>query len=152
MIFYRSANKQKSKLLNTIKHQLVGEKLMWFKQNMFPDECQWSEFDLADLLIKYIGRNDEELEQIEIKRSIGRRGRQHASREDVILMTKKEEQTQFDTCGIEIPNLFNRKQREMLRDWDGDLKLLPNFKFRRFGRKHLTDAVNREMQRIEKDG
>lgn len=38
----------------------------------------------------------------------------------------------------------------MLRNWDGDLKLLPNFKFRRFGKKHLTDTMNREMQRIEK--
>ncbi|RLU25151.1 hypothetical protein DMN91_003243 [Ooceraea biroi] len=51
---------------------------------------------------KYIGRNDEELEQITLKHSIGRRNRQHASREDIIRMTKKREQEEFNTCGIGI--------------------------------------------------
>jgi translation machinery-associated protein 16 len=52
---------------------------------------------------RYIGRNDEELEQIGIKHSIGgRKNRQHASREDIIKMTKKREQEEFDTCGLGI--------------------------------------------------
>lgn len=34
----------------------------------------------------------------------------------------------------------------MLRNWNGELRLLPNFKFRRFGKKHLKDA----LQRMEK--
>lgn len=29
----------------------------------------------------------------------------------------------------------------MLRKWRGELKFLPNFKFRRFGKKHLRDAI-----------
>lgn len=41
------------------------------------------------------------MEQITIKRSIGtKRNRQHASREDVIRMTKEREQEEYNTCGI----------------------------------------------------
>lgn len=50
---------------------------------------------------RYISRNDDELDQIELKHSIGgRTKRQHASREDIIRMTKSREQTEYDTCGI----------------------------------------------------
>lgn len=47
---------------------------------------------------------------------------------------------------VEIPDILISKQCEMLRTWNGELRLLPNFKFRRFGKKHLRDA----LQRIEK--
>jgi len=50
---------------------------------------------------RYIGRNDEELEYIDTKNSVeGRKNRQHASREDIVKMTKKREQEEFDTCGL----------------------------------------------------
>lgn len=29
----------------------------------------------------------------------------------------------------------------MLRNWHGELRFLPNFKFRRFGKKHLREAM-----------
>lgn len=52
---------------------------------------------------RYIARNDEELEQIAIKRSIGpKRATQHARRESIIRMTKQREQEEFNTCGIGI--------------------------------------------------
>lgn len=31
----------------------------------------------------------------------------------------------------------------MLRQWNCELRLLPNFKFRRFGKKHLRDALQK---------
>lgn len=41
------------------------------------------------------------MEQINIKRSIGsKRNRQHASREDIIRMTKEREKEEYNTCGI----------------------------------------------------
>lgn len=46
----------------------------------------------------------------------------------------------------EIPDILTPTQCEMLRKWNGELRFLPNFKFRRFGKKHLKDA----LQRIEK--
>jgi len=35
----------------------------------------------------------------------------------------------------------------MLRNWDGDLELISSFKFRKFGRKHLKNV----LQRIERE-
>ncbi|XP_014468372.1 PREDICTED: translation machinery-associated protein 16 isoform X2 [Dinoponera quadriceps] len=128
-----------------IKQNLIGEKMMWIQQNMVPDLCPYTSELTAELLLKYIRRNDEELEQIGIKHSVGgKRGRQHASREDLLRMTKMKEQVEFDTCGIEIPDILIPTQCEMLRTWNGELKLLPRFKFRRFGKVHLKDMLQRK--------
>lgn len=52
-------------------------------------------------LFRYLKRFDEELEHIQSKHSIGhRKNRQHASREDVIKLTKKHEEEEYKTCGI----------------------------------------------------
>ncbi|XP_076765966.1 translation machinery-associated protein 16 [Xylocopa sonorina] len=137
-------NRQKAKMSGLIKQNLIGEKMLWMKEHMVPDVCPYTPELTAQLLEMYIARNDEEMEQIVIKRSIGgRRNRQHASREDVIRMTKEREQEEYDTCGIEIPDILNTSQCNMLRNWDGELKYLTNFKFRRFGKKHLNEALQK---------
>lgn len=106
------------------------------------------------------------MEQIVLKRSIGnKRGRQHASREDVLRMAKEREQEEYDTCGIgkeiefisfskhsnmqnflcvsEIPDILDATQCRMLREWNQELRYLTNFKFRRFGKKHLEEALQK---------
>ncbi|XP_017888697.1 translation machinery-associated protein 16 [Ceratina calcarata] len=138
------SNRQKAKMSGLIKQSLVGEKMMWLKEHMVPDTCPYTPELTARLLELYIARNDDEMEQIMIKRSIGgKRNRQHASREDAIRMTKEREQEEYNTCGIEIPDILNTAQCEMLRNWDGDLRYLTNFKFRRFGRKHLSETLQK---------
>ncbi|XP_046742657.1 uncharacterized protein LOC124409213 [Diprion similis] len=166
-----------------------------------------------------MARHDKELEQINIKHSIGgRKNRQHASREDILRMTKKNEEAEYDTCGIgsssnirpcfqvvhyfgnlsksikilaiqleaeycdaldllfdgiqcqrieewrmndvsfrsslietsEIPDIFNPAQCEMLRNWDGELRYLPNFKFTRFGKNHLLKATRHSLKPSKK--
>ncbi|CAL7934108.1 unnamed protein product [Xylocopa violacea] len=135
-------NRQKAKLSGLIKQNLIGEKMLWIKEHMVPDVCPYTPELTARLLEMYIARNDEEMEQIVIKRSIGgRRNRQHASREDMIRMTKEREQEEYDTC--EIPDILNTSQCNMLRNWNGELKYLTNFKFRRFGKKHLDEALQK---------
>ncbi|XP_034174053.1 translation machinery-associated protein 16 [Osmia lignaria lignaria] len=138
------SNRQKAKLSGLIKQNLIGEKMMWMKEHMVPDVCPYTPELTASLLETYIARNDEELEQISIKRSISnKRNRQHASREDVIRMTKEREQEEYNTCGIEITDILNANQCQMLRKWNGELKYMTNFKFRRFGRKHLNEALQK---------
>ncbi|KZC09834.1 Translation machinery-associated protein 16 [Dufourea novaeangliae] len=127
-----------------IKQNLTGEKMLWIQEHMEPDVCPYTPELTARLLEIYIARNDEELGQINIKRSIGgKRSRQHASREDVLRMTKQRELEEYNTCGIEIPDILNATQCDMLRKWNGELKYITNFKFRRFGRKHLNDALQK---------
>lgn len=53
------------------------------------------------MIFSYIARNDEELEQIKIKRSIGgNRNKQHIGREDAICMTKEREISDYKSCGL----------------------------------------------------
>ena len=51
----------------------------------------------------------------------------------------------------EIPNILIAAQCTMLRKWDGDVRYIPNFMFRRFGKKHLTEALQKRNARVQKD-
>lgn len=134
----RNEKKSGKKLGTHIKQNLVGEKIMWFKERV-PEGCEvLSKHQVLELIETYLARFDEELEQITIKNSIGqRKNRQHASREDIINITKKNEHEEFETCGLELPDFLDHQQVEILTKWDGELRFLQNFKLKRFARKHL---------------
>ncbi|XP_076174912.1 translation machinery-associated protein 16 [Ptiloglossa arizonensis] len=147
------SHRQKAKMGGYVKQNLIGEKMLWIQEHMVPDVSPYTPELTARLLETYVARNDQELEQINIKRSIGsKRGRQHASREDALRMTKEREQEEYDTCGIEIPDILNTSQCEMLRNWNGDVKYINNFKFRRFGKKHLNDALQKADKHLRGHG
>lgn len=134
----KEEKKNNNKLGTHIKQNLIGEKIMWFKERL-PEGCPvLSREQILELIKSYLTRFDEELEQIALKNSVGqRKNRQHASREDVINITKKREIEEFETCGLEMPDLMDMHQMEVLRNWNGELRFLQNFKLRRFARKHL---------------
>ncbi|XP_015589508.1 translation machinery-associated protein 16 [Cephus cinctus] len=142
---HKISNREKAKLGCAIKQNVIGEKMLWMQEHMVPDVCPYTPQLTADLLELYMARHDKELEQISIKHSVGgRRHRQHASREDIIRMTKEREREEYNTCGIEIPDILNSTQCTMLRKWDGELRYLPNFEFRRFGKKHLNELAQKK--------
>lgn len=134
----KSEKKDQSKLGTHIKQNLIGEKIMWFKERI-PEECEvFDKEQTLKLIESYLSRFDEELEQIALKNSIGqRKNRQHASREDVINMTRKKEQDEFETCGIEIPDLMDPQQMNVVRNWNGELRFLQHFKLKRFTKKNF---------------
>lgn len=134
----RNERKEQNKLGTHIKQNLVGEKILWFKERI-PEDCSvLTKEQTLELIETYLSRFDEELEQISLKNSIGqRKNRQHASREDIINITKKREQDEFETCGIEMPDLMNLEQMEVLKGWNGELRFIQHFKLKRFARKHL---------------
>ncbi|XP_781952.2 translation machinery-associated protein 16 [Strongylocentrotus purpuratus] len=114
------------------KNSIQIEKLKWFQEALEPDRANYSRADAEDLVERYLERFEEELEQISIVNSIkSRSGRQHAMREDVINQTKKREEEQFNTCGLEIPDICDGRNAKVLRSWDGSPKFLGNIKMRR---------------------
>ncbi|XP_066603119.1 translation machinery-associated protein 16 homolog [Prorops nasuta] len=143
------SSRKKSKLGGLIKQNLIGDKMLWIQQHMKPDICPYTPELTAELLEAYLARHDEELEQIQIKHSIGgKRKRQHASREDVLRLTKERERGEYETCGLEIPDILNAAQCKLLLKWEGELNLLSKFIFRRFGKKHLNEAIrNKKTQK-----
>ncbi|XP_066151064.1 translation machinery-associated protein 16 homolog isoform X1 [Euwallacea fornicatus] len=134
----RQSMKEKIKTATYIKQNLLGEKLLWFRDHLDPNLSCLTSTIVAQLIQEYLGRFNEELEQIKLKHSVGqRKNRQHASRQDVINMTLKHEKEEFQTCGIEMPDLLNQSQLTMLKSWNGELRYLQNFKLRRFSVSNL---------------
>ncbi|XP_026755067.2 translation machinery-associated protein 16 homolog [Galleria mellonella] len=134
----RCEKRDQSKIGTHIKQNLIGEKIMWFKERL-PEECAvLNKEQTLQLIETYLSRFDEELEQIALKNSVGqRKNRQHASREDIINITKKREHEEFETCGLEMPDLMDQHQMQVLKSWNGELRFLQHFKLKRIARKHL---------------
>ncbi|XP_073911174.1 translation machinery-associated protein 16 isoform X5 [Castor canadensis] len=103
---------------------------------------------------KYLNRFNSELEQIELHNSIkDRQGRRHHSRETVIKQTMERERQQYEGYGFEIPDLLDGSNLKMFREWDFDLKKLPNIKMRKVC---ANDAIPKKRKKkpiltIDKD-
>ena len=96
----------------------------------------------------FLSRFDEELEQINIKQSIGGKNRrkQHSSRLDAINHTMKIEKSDFEGCGLELPDLFDADNLSYFTAWDGEVRYVQNIKLRRFRRSELERAEQNTEQ------
>ncbi|XP_056628213.1 LOW QUALITY PROTEIN: translation machinery-associated protein 16 [Triplophysa dalaica] len=121
---------------------LIGEKLLWFQSQLDPDKAEYSKHDACDIIERYLHRFDRELEQIELANSIkGRQGRQHGSREAIIRQIMERERAQYEGNVFEIPDIINSKHLKTFREWNGDLKKLPNIKMRKVSAKGIDSTV-----------
>ncbi|CAG0888423.1 unnamed protein product [Darwinula stevensoni] len=144
----RIAKREKIKAAGNSRLKCLGEKLAWIKETLisdFPTCKELSPQQTLQLIDKYLGRCDEELEQIDLKNSIGggkrnQRKRQHASREGFLHLHLSQEKLDFESCGIEMPDLFNHKNVEYLLAWNGELRYVNNIKLKRYRRKDLTSG------------
>ncbi|KAG8453861.1 hypothetical protein GDO86_000476 [Hymenochirus boettgeri] len=142
----REAHKQdmKERLKNekALRLNIIGEKLKWFQSHLNPNKAEYTKKDACELIESYFHRFDSELEQIELHNSIkGRQTRQHSSRETVIKQTIEHEKRLYNGYGIEIPDIVNAKSLKVFRDWDLDLRKLPNLKMRKIS---VRDALKGE--------
>lgn len=145
----REAHKQdkKEKLKNekALRLNLIGEKLQWFQSHLDPKKLGYSKKDACELVERYLNRFSSELEQIELHNSIkDRQGRRHFSRETVIKQTMERERQQYEGYGLEIPDILNANNLKIFREWDFDLKKLPNIKMRKLC---ANDAVPKKRKR-----
>ncbi|KAK1792577.1 hypothetical protein P4O66_012506 [Electrophorus voltai] len=114
----------------------TGEKLLWFQNQLATDKLEYSKEDACEIIERYLHRFDGELEQIELANSIkGRQGRLHGSREAAVKQTIERERAQYEGAGFEIPDIMNSKHLKTFREWNGDLKKLPNIKMRKVSAK-----------------
>ncbi|CAM5108230.1 unnamed protein product [Eretmochelys imbricata] len=151
----REAHKQekKEKLKNekALRLSIVGEKLQWFQSHLDPSKADYTKKEACELIEKYLHRFSDELEQIKLHNSIkGRQGRQHSSREIIIKQTIEHERLLYEGYGIDIPDIVNGKHLKIFREWDGDLKKLPNIKMRKVSTKNAvcsrTEVANGEAE------
>uniref|UniRef100_A0A8D0GCX1 Translation machinery-associated protein 16 n=1 Tax=Sphenodon punctatus TaxID=8508 RepID=A0A8D0GCX1_SPHPU len=145
----REAHKQEKK--ENKKNQKArdkGEKLLWFQSHLDPSKAEYTKKEAYELVENYLHRFNNELEQIELHNSIkGRQGRQHSSRETIIKQTMERERQHYEGYGIDFCCLPLHLSFS-LRDWDGDLKKLPNIKIRKLSAKD-ADFSRTEKTKIE---
>ncbi|KAM6440931.1 translation machinery-associated protein 16 [Liasis olivaceus] len=138
---HKQVRKEKLKNEKAFRLSIVGEKLLWFQSHLDPDKMEYTKKEASELVENYLQRFRDELEQIELHNSIkGRQSRQHSSRETVIKQTMERERQQYEGYGIEIPDIVNCKHLQYFRDWDGDLKKLPNIKMRKLSNKDVFSS------------
>uniref|UniRef100_A0A9L0RA00 Translation machinery-associated protein 16 n=1 Tax=Equus caballus TaxID=9796 RepID=A0A9L0RA00_HORSE len=138
---------------------LVGEKLQWFQNHLDPKKVGYSKKDACELIERYLNRFSSELEQIELHNSIkDRQGRRHCSRETVIKQTMERERQQYEGYGLEIPDIVDMGNLKTFREWDFDLKKLPNIKMRKICandalpkkcKKKTITAIDKDLGELE---
>ncbi len=138
----------------SLKMGILVEKLSWFHENLDPEKTEYSRQDLSQMMESYLHRFDEELEQIDIIQGMkSRKGRQHAAREDVIRTTMKSEENLFNTCGLEAPDLTDKKTLGIFLEWDGTTRHVNLIKMRKVTSTKLTsqneDAKSTSSSRNE---
>ncbi|KAL1773172.1 translation machinery-associated protein 16 [Sigmodon hispidus] len=108
-------------------------------------KSRYSKKDACELIERYLSRFSSELEQIELHNSIkDRQGRRHHSRETVIKQTMERERQQYEGYGFEIPDILDTKNLQTFREWDFDLKKLPNIKMRKLC---ANDAIPKKCKK-----
>ncbi|XP_071953728.1 translation machinery-associated protein 16-like [Antedon mediterranea] len=157
----RKANKLGAKVLRkqrinrtqeetNLKRGTLIEKLLWFQNELDPDKDMFSKEEMHTIIEKYLHRFDEELEQIDIVKSLKhRKGRQHASREDVILATIAREKEIYQLSGLEVPDVLTVHGCEVFRAWNGEARYLQSLKLTKIIAKNIdtkTEIDNKEQE------
>lgn len=96
-------------------------------------------------------RFDEEIEQIDIKRSISKnRSNQHASRLHVLQMTMQRENDEYNGAGIELMDLCDAEKYKIFLSWDGNSINLQHFKLDRISKRSLEELAKQlETNKME---
>ena len=118
------------------KNNVLIKKLLWF-QNEIKDETNeindvnYTIGDIHSLISKYFERFDDEMKQIKLKNSIGKRkGDQHFSRMKAIEITIEQEKEEYATAGISVPDLTLPENVVNFKKWNGDSNALPSLKLK----------------------
>jgi len=128
---HHESKKELRRTDSNVKLGAQGEKMKWFKDNLslFEEKNVYDNNEVKTLVEKYLARFDDERDQIAIVNSIkGRHGRMHASRDDNIRFIQEKETIDFNSSGLEIPDLFNKENVDYFRNWNGELRYLCNIK------------------------
>ncbi|XP_021519619.1 translation machinery-associated protein 16 [Meriones unguiculatus] len=151
---HRQDKKERLKTERALRLNLIGDKLQWFHSHLDNKKMRYSKKDACKLIESYLNRFSSELEQIELQNSIkDRQGRRHHSREAAIKQTVERERQQYEGYGFEIPDILDANSLQAFREWDFDLKKLPNIRMRKVC---AHDAIPKKRKQknslnIEKD-
>jgi len=104
------------------------------------DVNELTKTELCTLVQSYMKRFDDELDQISIVHGFKhRKAPQHSARHTVLTHQIEKERRDFQTCGIELPDLLNKTNLQYLKEWKGEVNLLPNIKLKKYTENDLKE-------------
>merc|ERR1712111_91896 len=132
--------------------EVLGEKLQWFHDNlaMATDTADDVTVLTGPMMLRlveaYMERFEEEVEQIQIKNSVGKHKNNHRSRMDAIKHVKECEKRDFENGHMELPDLTDPENFKYFHRWNGELRFVQNIKIKKFSRKSLGQSDDDEIK------
>ncbi|KAJ2820864.1 translation machinery-associated protein 16, partial [Coemansia erecta] len=106
-----------------------GQKVVWFRDRINEDDLKakktWTPAELRLLLDEYLQRNDEDVEELRIKKE---ETRGLSPKETLFLQVVESEIKESKLAGIDVPDLNNGLVVKTLRIWDGDVNSITTIK------------------------
>lgn len=126
----------------------VGRTLFWFYEAIEGRQSPLTPKEYLELIERYFHRFDDELEQIKIKQSIGKkRNNAHASREAVIKITLENEMENFNKGGgLKLPNLCDTEEYKHFVEWDGDSSKIQHLKMKFISKVKLLKDIQSQNE------
>ncbi|GIY91600.1 uncharacterized protein CEXT_325221 [Caerostris extrusa] len=120
---HRGAKLLKRKEEGNIKLRTKLNKLNWFKDNIDSSKTLYNTEEVHKLIERYLGRFDEEDKKLQEIQSIkGRHNQNRMSYEYKTKFALEQEKRDYETCGLEIPNLMKEESFEYFKKWDKDVR------------------------------
>ncbi|XP_065284718.1 translation machinery-associated protein 16 [Dermacentor albipictus] len=134
---------RKKQLAHRLKNKL--EKLAWFRENMPTVEAdRLSPVEFDALIEKYFRRFDGELEHVDSIERIRGTVTQFKGRLDAIKITLENEIRNYNSCGIEAPDLLSPDVFKLFMEWDGKcVEYLPKIDMRTISKAMLERLASK---------
>lgn len=101
---------------STILTVVVVDRVTWFQLVIDPEAGPLPRDEVHSLIAEYLGRFDEEIEQLKASQ---RTGRPKPKRLDELEMVRQQEREAYERTGFEMPDLMCAASVAALRRWDG---------------------------------
>ncbi|KAJ1836279.1 translation machinery-associated protein 16 [Coemansia sp. RSA 2706] len=106
-----------------------GQSVVWFRDRINEDDLKskktWTMAELRELVGEYLRRNDEEIEELQLKK---KETRGLLPRETLFLQVTETEHKEARLAGVDVPDLTNGLVVKTLRIWDGDVNSITTIK------------------------
>lgn len=135
-------NARKKELSLKLKTKL--EKLSWFREKLCDVKAdRLAPAELSALIEQYFRRFDHELQHVDNIEQVRGTVTQFKGRLDAIKMTLEKEVRDYNSCGIEMPDLLSTDAYKLFMDWDGSsVSYLPKISMRVFSKAMLEKQAS----------
>ncbi|XP_054709291.1 translation machinery-associated protein 16 homolog [Uloborus diversus] len=117
------------------------KKLKWFKENINSEKSTCSAAEFKEVIERYLSRFDEEQKKLDVKSIKGRHAHERITLEYKVKFSVAKEKNEFNTGGLELPNLLDKETFEKLKKWNGEARFISLFPMTLITRDSLEESI-----------